>query len=135
MAWQCHCKNDFSHWMSTADMVEIWEQSYREFHTLGQIYKPILKNENHVLIQHLVDYNLRNHNPNIKLRKMPVFLRDASQVWQLWKHCWSEYWKYNMLVLNEMMSKLAPIIRNCCKSLWGTCEIYSRFLFRWPYKL
>ena len=55
---------------------------------------------------------------------MPVFLREPSRVWQLWKLCRSENWKYNMLVLNEMMSKLPPIIRTCCKILWGTCKMY-----------
>ena len=43
----------------------IWDQSYKDFYTLGQIYKRVLKHENNSLGQTFVGRNVRTQHPNI----------------------------------------------------------------------
>ena len=43
----------------------IWGQSYKDFYTLGQIYKCILKLENGVLMQIFFGHNIKTQNPNL----------------------------------------------------------------------
>ena len=46
-------------------ITNIWGQSYKDFYTLGQIYKCILKHENAILTQIFFGHNIKILNPNI----------------------------------------------------------------------
>ena len=46
-------------------ILTVWGQSYKDFYTLGQIYKFVLKHENNALAQTFVDCNVRTQYPNI----------------------------------------------------------------------
>ena len=43
-------------------------QSYKDFYTLGQIYKWILKHENGILMQIFFGHNIKILNPNIFIK-------------------------------------------------------------------
>ena len=52
-------------------MQMLWEtrgQSYKDFYTLGQIYKCILKHENGILTQIFFGHNIKILNPNIFIK-------------------------------------------------------------------
>ena len=40
-----------------------WGQSYKDFYTLGQIYKPFLQHKTNVLMQHIFDHKFRSLSP------------------------------------------------------------------------